>query len=210
MKNTSNNSTRKTRARRGAARNTPSVASTVKLVIAEMAEKKVYIQSAVATSVVTTGTVINVSNNILEGDELNQRTGQVIRLKRLRFLFRGTAVTTSASVRFVLLRDMLNTGTTPAVTDFLSSNNWISAYRDNRQIQQNQFKVIKDLTMDLNIAGENILTKQYDMMVKGVINYNGPSATASANGPGSLFLLVIGNSITTAYDYTIQVVYTDL
>lgn len=198
------------RKRRAMSRSNTTIASEVRSIITAMAEKKVYTQSATGTSVVTTGTVINVSNNIVEGDELNQRTGQTIRLQRLRFLFRGTAVTTSASVRFILLRDMFNTGVTPAVTDFLSSNNWISAYRDNRQMQQHQFKVIKDLTMDLNVAGENVITKQYDVLAKGLIQYNGASSVATANGHGSLFLIVIGNAITTSYDYTIQMVYTDI
>jgi hypothetical protein len=172
-------------------------------------EKKVSSSTAVGTSIVTTGTVHAISVNIVEGDDVFNRSGTVIRLARVRALFRGTAVTTSSSVRFILFRDMLNQGTTPSASELLPASTWISQYSDVRMMQQQRFHILKDVTMDLNIAGQNVVTKQYDLPLDGKVFFNGVTNAAASNGKGALFLLVIGNAISSAYDYTIQMVFTD-
>jgi len=190
-------------------RNTPNMAAIARNVLASQIENKVSSISAIGTAIVTTGNMINVTNNIIQGDDISQRSGTAIKLKRFRLLFRGTASATSASVRFILLRDMFNQGTTPAVSNILPATNWISQYADTREMQQHRFKIITDVMMDLNIAGENVITRQYDIPVKGTVYYNGPAAVSTDNGQGAVFLLVIGNSVLTAYDYTVQTVFTD-
>lgn len=172
-------------------------------------EKKVYSLTAVGTTVLTTGNVIPITNGIIEGDDINQRSGTAIRLSRFRILYRATAITTSSSIRFILFRDMFNQGTTPTAINLLPNNNWISQYADTREIQQHRFKILNDIMIDLNIAGENVVTKQFDVAAKGMVFYNGSSAVATDNGQGAVFLLVIGNAVSTSYDYTIQTVFTD-
>lgn len=172
-------------------------------------ERKVSSVSGIGVAVATGGAVIPVTNSIVNGDDIFQRTGTIIKLTRIRALYRGTAVTTSSSVRFILFRDMLNLGAFPVPSSLLPSGTWISQYSDTRKLQQHRFKILHDITMDLNIAGQNVITKQFDIPVKGLVYYNGLTAVATAEGPGSVYLLVIGNAISTAYDYTIQTMYTD-
>lgn len=198
--------TRQARTRKG---NTASIASIVSKVLERRIEHKTISQTVVGTSVLTAGTVATITNPIVEGDDINQRSGTTIRLNRIRVLYRGTAVTTSSSLRFILFRDMMNQGTTPAPTDVLPAGNWISHYSDTREVQQKRFHIIHDVTMDLPIAGENVKTLVFNIPLNGVVYYNGATNVASANGKGALFLLVIGNAITTAYDYDTQLVYTD-
>jgi hypothetical protein len=76
-------------------------------------------------------------------------------------------------------------------------------------MQQHRFKILKDHTMDLNIAGQAVVTKQFDLPVKGTVMYNGATAVSGAEGPGSVYLLVIGTTATTLCDYTVQIVFTD-
>lgn len=181
----------------------------VRQTLAARIEKKVFSVTAVGVSVATAGTVINITNGIVEGDDISNRSGTLIRPVMIRLLYRGTAVTTSSSVRFILFRDMLNQGTTPAASDLLPGGNWISQYADTREIQQHRFKILNDVMFDLNIAGQNVRTLQSTLAMKGEVFYNGATAVASANGKGAIFLLVIGNAISTAYDYTVQTVFTD-
>lgn len=185
------------------------IAAVARRVFDRRVEKKVYSQTAVGASIVTTGTVLAISVGIVEGDDVFNRSGTVVRLTKVRALFRGTAVTTSSSVRFILFRDMLNIGTTPSASELLPTSTWISQYSDVREMQQKRFHIIKDVTMDLNIAGQNVVTKQYDINMDGKVFYNGVNNAAASNGKGALFLLVIGNAISSAYDYTLQLVFTD-
>ena len=172
-------------------------------------EKKVYSQTAEGASIVTTGAMLGMSVGIVEGDDIANRSGTVIRLTKIRALFRGTAVTTSSSVRFILFRDMQNQGTNPSPADLLPTSTWISQYADTREMQQHRFHIIKDVTMDLNIAGQNVVTKQYDINLDGKVFFNGAALATTSNGKGALFLLVIGNAVSSAYDYTVQMVFTD-
>lgn len=185
------------------------VAKIARRVFDSRVEKKVYSQTVVGASVTTAGATLAISVGIVEGDDIFNRSGTVVRLKKVRALFRGTAVTTSSSIRFIIFRDMLNTGTTPAPSELLPSGTWISQYADTREMQQKRFQIIKDTTMDLNIAGQNVVTRQYDINMDGNCFYNGITNAATSNGRGALFLLVIGNAVSSAYDYTMQLVFTD-
>lgn len=185
------------------------IADVVRRTLTRQIEKKVYSTSTIGASVATAGTTIGITQGIQVGDDIATRTGTLIRICRLRILYRGTAVTTSSSIRFILFRDMLNQGTLPGVIDLLPATNWISQYADAREMQQHRFHIINDHTMDLQVAGSNVKTKQYDIALDGKVFYNGTAVSTASNGRGALFLLVIGNAISTQYDYTIQVVYTD-
>ena len=185
------------------------IASIARKVFEKRVEKKVFSTQANSATSATTGTVINLTNGIIEGDDLTQRSGTVIRLARLRMLYRGTAVTTSSSLRFILFRDMFNQGTTPTVIELLPAANLTSQYSDVREIQQHRFHIIHDHMMDINVNGRTIVTKQFDLNIEGKVYYNGTTAVATANGRGSLFLLVIGATNNSVYDVTAQVVFTD-
>lgn len=178
-------------------------------VLSNSLERKVFSITATGVAVLTAGTVVNVTNGVIEGDDIGQRQGTVIKLSRFRILYRATASATSSSIRFILFRDMFNQGTTPAVADILPSGQWISQYADTRVMQQHRFKILNDVMLDLEIAGSNVKTRQYDVPVKGNVAYNGATAVSASNGAGAVFLLVIGNAITTQYDYTIQLLFTD-
>lgn len=185
------------------------IAQVARQVFYSHVERKVFSLTATGVGVAVLGAVANVTNAIVEGDDIGNRQGTVINLKRMRILYRATASATSSSIRFILFRDMFNQGTVPAASDLLPSGQWISQYADTRQMQQHRFKILNDVMLDLNIAGENVKTREYDIPVKGQVCYNGATAVAASNGPGAIFLLVIGNAITTQYDFTIQVVFTD-
>ena len=180
----------------------------VKAYMRNTLEKKIFSVTAVGTAITTAGVVIPLTNGIIEGDDIANRQGTVINLLRSRILLRAVG-TASHSQRFILFRDMLNLQAFPTVGLLLPSGTWISQYADTREMQQHRFKIIKDVTMDLNVAGRNVITREFDIPLKGKVYYNGAIAGATSEGPGAYYLLVIGSAVSGSYDYTIQTVFND-
>jgi len=202
MKNNQN------KVKRGNKSQTKSTLAIVKSYMSNTLERKVYSTSVTGTAITTAGVVIPISNGIIEGDDIANRQGTVINLVRARMLFRADA-TASSSVRFVLFRDMHNLQGFPTTSTLLPTGTWISQYSDVREMQQHRFKIIKDLTMDLCIAGQDVITKQFDIPLKGKVMFNGATAVVGSEGPGAVYLLVIGSAVSSSYDYTVQLIFTD-
>jgi len=171
-------------------------------------EKKIFSVTAVGTATTTAGVIIPLTNGIIEGDDIANRQGTIINLLRSRILIRAVG-TASHSQRFILFRDMLNLQAFPTVGLLLPSGTWISQYADTREMQQHRFKIIKDFSVDLNVAGRNVVTKEFDIPLKGKVFYNGATAVAASEGPGAYYLLAIGSAVSGSYDYTIQTVFND-
>lgn len=185
------------------------IANIARKVFDKRVEKKVWSVQLNSTTSSITGVVHSLTLGIIEGDDITNRSGTVIRLARLRMLYRGAAVTTSSSLRFILFRDMFNQGTLPSVVELLPANNLTSQYSDVREMQQNRFHIVHDHMMDVNVNGRTVVTKQFDLNIEGKVYYNGTTAVATANGRGALFLLVIGATNNSVYDVTSQVIFTD-
>lgn len=181
----------------------------LKAAMSNLAELKSNTTLFTAQTVTTGGFTFNISNNIIEGSDTNQRDGTQVRLKKIRLEFRAKAVTASQTVRFILYRDLINTGFLPATTDILQSASWLSSYDQDAQIQQKSFSILKDWTVDVNLNGETVKSYVATIRNSGVIFYNGATALSTANGRGAVFLLVIGSDATANYDFSVQLDYTD-
>lgn len=185
------------------------VSSMIERAILKRAEHKNYINQQLANVVATTGAVINLSNTIVQGDNYNNRSGNTIRLYHQKLLIESSAVTTSSTNRYILVRDMENNGVTPAVTDILDAASYIAGYSSLETVQQHRFVILKDWVTNNNINGEQRTSLSYTNSQPSKVHYNGPTAIASANGKGALFLLVIGSGSTALYDFSWQGFYTD-
>lgn len=155
----------------------------------------------------TAGTVNNLTNGIIQGDDINQRSGDQIRIRSHRLLVRASAVTVNQTFRFIWFRDNMNRGTTPTVTEVLNSANFMSQLNP-APLQQKRFTILADFQLDCNVAGEAIKSRD-TRLPGGSVFYNGQTAVAAANGPGALFLLEIGDSLTGLYDFSYEPIYTD-
>jgi len=186
-----------------------SVSTIVRRTLDDLAETKVWSVNTVTSTVSTAGTVANISNGIIEGDDVGSRAGTMVRLKRCRLYYRCFAVTSSQSFRFILFRDLFNQGTTPAVGDLLPTATWTSQYSDIHMIQQRRFHIIDDWMVDCNLSADNIRSRHRDFALLGNIYYNGTTAVAASNGRGAMFLLVIGSSSTGTFDFNVQVMFND-
>jgi len=155
----------------------------------------------------TAGTINNLTNGIIQGDDINQRSGDQIRIKSHRLMVRASAITVNQTFRFVWFRDNMNRGTTPTVLEVLNSANFMSQLAP-APLQQKRFTILADFQLDCNVAGEAI--KSHVLNINGTnVFYNGATAVAASNGPGALFLLEIGDSLTGLYDFSYEPIYTD-
>lgn len=164
--------------------------------------------SNVGIASTTVGTVVNLTNGIVQGDDVSQRSGDKIKLVTNKFHFRSTALLTSQSFRVIIFRDNMNRGTTPAVTEVLNSANFMVMYNPVTMLQ-GRFKIVKDVTLDCNVNGEAI--KHFYLTWKGApCFYNGATAGAASNGPGALFFLMIGEAGSGLFDYSYEAQYLDV
>jgi hypothetical protein len=155
----------------------------------------------------TAGIVNNLTNGIIQGDDINQRSGDQVRIFKHTLRVRATAITVSQTFRFIWFKDNTNRGTTPTVTEVLNSANHMSQYNP-APMQQHRFTILKDFVLNCSLTGESI--KERIVTLPGhLVNYNGQTAVAGANGPGAVFLLVIGDSLVGLYDFAYEAVYTD-
>jgi hypothetical protein len=186
-----------------------SIDKAVRRALFRVAEKKVYSTQAANTTIASTGTVINLSNGIVEGDDINMRSGTTLTVTKqtLRFNFQASVATQSA--RVILFRDMMNTGTTPSISEVLPTSGYLSHYSDVREIQQRRYQILWDTVFDCSLTGNTTTTKLKVVNRPCRVMYNGTTAVAASNGKGAIFLLVIGSASTGDFDYDWQAVYND-
>lgn len=185
------------------------VTQQIERAILRRAEHKNYINQQLATVVATAGAVINLSNTIIQGDNYNNRSGNTIRLFHQKLLINVAAVINSSTNRFILVRDLENNGNTPVVTDILDAASFVAGYSSLETVQQRRFVILKDWVTNNNINGEQRTSLTYTNSQPAKVYYNGPTAIASANGKGALFLLAIGSGSTAVFDFSWHGHYTD-
>lgn len=183
-------------------------ASDVRNIIRSQAEKKRFVVVSVTNGNTTAGSVTNLSNGIIQGDDLTQRAGDQIRMVRHILAVRATAITVSQTFRFIWLKDNTNRGTVPTVLEVLSNVNFMAPYQP-APLQQSRFTILADFKLNCSLTGESIKSRELSLPGK-LVSYNGATAVAASNGPGAVFLLVIGDSNTGLWDFSYEAHYTDL
>jgi hypothetical protein len=177
-----------------------------RMVMYQLERKRFALVSTTNTNA-TAGIVNNLTNGIVQGDDINQRSGDQIRIVSHELKVRASAVTVSQTFRFIWFRDNMNRGTTPTVTEVLNTANFMSQYSP-APLQQKRFTILRDFSLNCNLTGESIKSRTITLPGANVF-YNGATAVAGSNGPGALFLLTIGDSLTGLFDFSYEPVYTD-
>jgi len=167
----------------------------------------------------TAGTILNVTQQIIQGDLISQRTGNQLSLHnveiRLNAYNAGGAVTVS-QVRLIVFQDTQNLGVVPAVTDLLAAANYSSFYNSSEQYQQRRFKILDDWISPLNQSAANASVAYLKCFKAGRLNkqvtFQGVTNVAASNGRNAVFACVIffGANAGITYDFNSLVQYTDL
>jgi hypothetical protein len=163
----------------------------------------------------TVGVVLPITQQITQGDDVNNRVGDVIRAEKLRVLF-GQHVASTAFVyfttRIIVFADTMNLGTVPGVTEILNSADPLSGFAVTN-LQKRRFKVYLDkfITSVAGASNQDVL-RDYNLAINKQVMYNAGSSVAAANGRGALFMLIISDSSVagnTRYSSTWELIYTD-
>lgn len=181
----------------------------VKSMLVGLTEPKVNSVQQSGVGISSSGAVINLTNNIVEGDTVSNRSGEKVTILSMNMKFRFLAITNDQSARFIIFRDLQNNGTTPTVTEVLPTTGLLSHYSDVRYQQQHRFSILFDQILDCSLQGPTVKTVVTQIRKRMPVYYNGATAVATSNGKGATFLLVIGSLNTGVYDYDIQTVYND-
>ncbi len=172
----------------------PAIKQMIRSAITNRAEMKYYTftpASAVTSS--ATGTVFNLTRDLIEGDNIEQRTGRKIQQMwsslRLSAILPAAAV--AGTIRFIWVTDNYNTGTLPSVTEILDSAT-VTSHLALSAVVPPRFTVVADHTYSMVVGGMNqhispILVDKK----KNDVFYNGSTAVNTANGHGAQFLLAI-------------------
>jgi hypothetical protein len=152
----------------------------------------------------TAGVVSLISTDVAQGDAIGQRSGDVIRPKRL--VFRMTSTNSLATGllygRFIIFQDTQAYGATPAVNDVLESANYLAPHNV-VNVQASRFKILHErLFTSVNAVETAIKEFKVVCNLKSTIHYLTPNAGSATAGKNTLYVLFISDSANAAKTYT--------
>lgn len=171
------------------------------------AELKAFVVSATGLAANTSGDVVNLTQQIVQGDTNVQRNGSSIFLKEIDVTTQSVCgLLIAGSFRYILVQDSMSFAFAPTVADVLQANTWISQFNVTNQIQMKRFRILFDYTVDISAAGPQNKTVRKRVRVGKKIEFLGTTNVVGSNGKGAIFLLVIASNNDTALDYSYSVV----
>jgi len=156
-------------------------------------EKRYFdVDGTAGTSVSSSGTVIPLSQ-IAAGNDVNNRSGNSILAKtiymRLECAIHASASQTS--VRVMIVKDMMNTGSTPAVTDILQSAGTLLPLNvDNTS----RWQVLLDKVYTLTVDGIERLAIKKFLPINDHIKFTGTAATDEYKN--NMYMLLVSSEPT--------------
>jgi hypothetical protein len=163
-----------------------------------MQEHKVVAVANAAANSATGGTVVPITQWITQGDDLNNRSGDVVLIEKLHFYltlshYIGAAYTPCAQ-RVIVFSDTMNDGTLPGVTDVLEAAAFNSGYAQGNY-QRMRYKIYMDKFFD-QVSQTNTAIKSIseDIRIGKKIYYKGGAFATASNGKHALFFLIISST----------------
>lgn len=156
-------------------------------------ERKLFSQEF--TDVITnSAAVVHSISDIAAGDDINTRNGNSILAKTLNirtsFSYPGVgAGFTGAYVRYLVVKDTMQTGTDPQVTEILQTATYIAPILDDAV---SRFQVVIDEMIPLSAAGENQVFRKYFRTLNFHIKYFGTGSNTQYKN--NLFMLILTNT----------------
>jgi hypothetical protein len=160
--------------------------------INRLAERKINTNASGPFNVQTSGTVIPLTQPLVVGDGLDQRTGDKITLKgiRLSYIINLPSILVQGCTRVILFWDNYNNGTAVNVTDVLTLANVISGY-EAVSLLKRRFHIISDRNYHLTAGGSQVLTDVIHYNKEHPVYYQGLTDASGSNSKGALFALAI-------------------
>jgi hypothetical protein len=182
------------------------VRNMVKSMIASTQEHKDYAFSlSAATDYSASGAVYGLTTQVVQGDDIVNRSGDVITLKNLRLTWSSAnsvaGLTARVAIRSIIFADTMSSGSAPAVTDVLDTASWISGY-NNINKQRNRFIIYSDVTYDMVSETQSALkTKTFNIVPNRKVYYNAANGFPASVGKNHLFHILISSGTGAAGQY---------
>lgn len=162
------------------------------------------------------GLVTGNLNVIPQGDGQSERVGRKVEVKSIHVLAKLILSPTSAAVgantvRVILIQDKQANGAAFTVTDYLTTQSDLS----HKNLENsNRFHCYFDQRVEMNAFGVNELQHTFEKFVKCKIPIEFDSSAASGaiatQRSNSLAMLLIADTgLTTTFNYTVRIRYTD-
>lgn len=194
-------------------RNKPNVRRLVKNEITRTLEEKYFISTLASTASLAGGVIFPVTQLIIEGDEVNQRTGRQITLTGVRFSLNASlpALGLAGSLRVLLFSDTMNLGTGILTTDVINAAT-ITAPVLATGYQEKRFKFHLDHVFSMVVGGaDQQVHLLLDRKLSHKVTYNNSGNTTNANSRNAMYLLFLTDlaANTPNYSYDIVVKFHD-
>jgi hypothetical protein len=180
----------------------------------QMIEARKELKMLAVTSAYTTNTsiVTPISGFLGQGDNINQRSGDIVFPKILNMNIALSCLVVTF-YRVIVFQDMHNQGTIPVASDVLEGGLYNSTYQLVTN-QQKRFKILFDKMVGMAPGGSSQATHlQLNLRLKGQIHYNGAAAATASNGPGAIYILTVPSATSVinsaTVDYFAKLNYTD-
>jgi hypothetical protein len=157
------------------------------------------------------GVVTPVTQTIIQGDQVNQRSGNAIFVHKLDFLLTANSGIQDA-VRVLLFVDKRNIGTLPLVTDVLDSARPTSPY-DIVATVNNRYTFLYDELIAMSNTGSSSasIARTVYRTIRKKVAFNGTISVTTANGMNAIFVLLISDSaVSPAVAWDCGIHYTDM
>jgi len=170
----------------------------------------------------TNGTIITITQQVIQGDTNSQRTGNQLSLQGIDVKFSAIipAALVACVTRIIVFQDTQFTGSNfPANTDILTTQNYISFYNISEQYQGKRFKIIDDVSIPQVVGGNNQIIsfdRSYGLKrLNKQVTYQGVTNASTSNGRNAVFAYILfsntgGGATPPTYDFNSLVRFTDL
>jgi len=159
-------------------------------------EKKQFSMNSSYTNTVA-GVLVAISQGVIQGDAIDQRSGDMITPALLEFnlsLVSGIGSTNSLH-RVIVFQDMMNLGVIPSLLELLNLGGFDSTYVPKGQYQQHRFKILYDKVHPVIGASAKAACTYRLKLKPSPIYYNGSTSATASNGKGSIWVYTLADSV---------------
>jgi len=189
-----------------------------------LAKSEIKYQSTLTSAATgsTNGTIITITQQVVQGDTNSQRTGNQLSLQGIDVKFSAVipAALVTCVARIIVFQDTQNVGSNfPANTDILITQNYISFYNISEQYQGKRFKIIDDVSIPMVVGGNNQIIsfdRSYGLKrLNKQVTYQGVTNATTSNGRNAVLAYILFSNTASGaspptYDFNSLVRFTDL
>lgn len=179
-----------------------------------LTERKIHTLATGSTISSAAGTIIPITQSLVQGDNITNRSGDKVTMKSLKvkLQFQLNVLSNSQTIRYILFADTMANRAVPAVTDVIVSATVTSLYEPINLLKR-RFHVFADITKTLVLTAQSqAIHLDLSFKKEMPIYFGDPGNVAVANSKNALFMLVVTDATSNAPSFAVdhQMEYYDI